>query len=236
MARFEEIGEAQERAINTVCRYVGLDGLERAPASESAGIIRNGGIVIIPTETLYGLSADARKPEHSRRINQIKKRKNINQELIVLLKWEWLEKYVQDYNQLLPVLENFSPGPLTIITPAKENVLPAPPLSENGNIAFRISSSWYIEIVLDELGFPIVTSSANFEGEKPTTDPDEIIEKFFGKVDGIYVFPKNSEYQKQLYGEPSTIIEITDSPGRFRIRREGYITKEELKSAGIEVE
>lgn len=236
MARIEKIGEQQKQTVSTICKYVGLEGLERSPACESAEIIKNGGVVIIPTETLYGFSADARVSDFSRRINEIKRRKNIDQELVVLLRWEWLEKYVDNYQRFLPLLEKFSPGPLTIVAPAMKNVLPSPPLSKDNKIAFRISSSWYIEIVLDELGFPIVTSSTNVEGEEPILNPDKIIEKFFGVVEGIYVFPENSEYQKHLYGKPSTIIEATESHEKFRIKREGYITKEELISAGISIE
>ena len=205
-------------------RYIGEDDLERAPAHEAAQIAANGGIIIYPTETLYGIGADATAIGAVRKINTLKGRPE-NEPQIVLLRWDWLPDYIAEHERLLPLLDAFAPGPLTLISKAIPKML-ASPLTPDGNVAFRVSSSWFVEILLEILGKPITSTSVNFSGKASLTKPDEIIEQFWDFADGMFLF-ENVE----LAGPPSTIVDATRFPKELKIVREGAISEVAIRKA-----
>jgi len=202
----------------TLVRYIGIEDIEHASIADAANILSAGGIIICPTETQYGISVNAANEEMVRKANVIKGRAE-NEPQIVLLKLEWLPQFVRDYSKLAPFLEAFVPGPLTIISRAVSNKLPGI-LTPHGNVAFRISSSWFINDLLNEFGKPITSSSANLYGESALTESEDVIDVFWNDVDGMFLVKDVS-----LSSPPSTIIDVSRFPEDFSIVREGVISR-----------
>lgn len=207
-----------------IVRYIGIEGTEHCAACEAGQIVANGGIIIYPTETLYGIGADCTNGAAVRRINRIKRR-NENTPQIVLIRWEWLQDYVAEYEKLSPFLNAFSPGPLTIITNTVADKLPET-LTPGGKLAFRISSSWFVQDMLNFLGRGITSTSVNIAGDDSLSEPERIIETFWDSVDGIYVFPK-----AMLVGPPSTIVDASMFPPSYEIVRRGAISEKAIMRA-----
>ncbi len=205
-------------------RYIGIEGMEASAAFEAARIIADGGIVIYPTETLYGIGADCKNSDTIQKINILKGRSS-DEPQIVLLDMEWLPKYIVDSKSLLPLLDAFSPGPLTIIAKAKKNAVPKI-LAPNGKLAFRISSSWFVRKILNIFGRGITSTSVNISSSAPLSQPDEIIDSFWDSVDGMFLF-----HDEILSGPPSTIIDASEFPGNCEIIREGAISEEAIERA-----
>ena len=205
-------------------RYIGIEGLERAPAFEAAQILSSGGIIIYPTETLYGIGADATNDDAVRKINLIKERRRTDSQ-IVLIRWEWMSEFISDCETIFSIIESFLPGPLTIIT----NAIPgkvASILTPNGKIAFRISSSWFVDLMLEIFGKPITSTSVNISEKLPLTNGDEILSQFWDKVDGIFLFKGIV-----LDGLPSTIVDVSEFPERLAVIREGEISERAIRNA-----
>jgi len=206
----------------TLVRYIGIEGLEKSPAWEAAQIIKNGGVIIYPTETLYGIGADATNEKAAKKVLEIKG-KLPGGGLIVLLSREMLDEYIIDWQKFSILMDYFSPGPLTYIAnPVKGKF--AGSVLKNGTVAFRISSSWFAELVINLSGVPLISTSANISDQPPLKKPDEIIETFNGVVDGIFVFPG-----KILDSLPSTIVDVTNFPDEIKIIREGQIPANAIK-------
>ncbi|RKZ34752.1 threonylcarbamoyl-AMP synthase [bacterium] len=203
-------------------RYIGEENLEQSPAYEAANILKDGGVIIFPSDTLYGFSADATNGEAIIRINSIKKREPQTPQ-IILLRWEWISDYVAGWEKYIPIMENFFPGPLTLLAkPSPENDL-AKPLIKQGKIAFRISKSWFADMVLKILGKPITSTSVNISGQKILTHPMDIIAQFDNLVDGIFVY-KDTE----LDGLPSTMVDVSEYP-EIKLFRSGTVPFEAIQ-------
>ncbi len=205
-------------------RYIGIEEMEASAAYEAAQIIADGGIVIYPTETLYGIGADCENSDAIQRINILKGRKP-DEPQIVLLDMQWLPKYIENTKSLLPLLDAFSPGPLTIIARAKKGAAPKI-LAPNGKLAFRISSSWFVQKILENFGRGITSTSTNLSSSAPLSKQDEIISTFWDSVDGMFLF-----HDEILSGPPSTIIDAAKFPKSYEIIREGAISKEAIEQA-----
>jgi len=208
----------------TLIRYIGIEGIEKVPAGEAAEILKDGGTIIYPSETLYGLGVDATNKEALKKLYKIKERKP-DEGMIILLRREMLENYIPDWEKLLPLLDSFSPGPLTYVVNIKPNAIP-PSYAKDNSIAFRITSSWFAQYIIDFSNKPIISTSVNLTGEKPVSDPESIIEKFIHKVDGIFLFQGLC-----LNAPPSTIIDVRLFPEKYEIIRQGQITAKAIDKA-----
>ena len=204
-----------------IIRYIGEEGLERSPAWEAAEILDAGGVVIIPADTMYGISARADNPEAVTRVNRIKGRPE-NTPQIVLMRREWLPGFVKDWEKYAPIIDAFMPGPLTLVVPAEDNAPLAEALISEGKIAFRITESWFASEVMEILGAPITSTSVNTTETPPLTNPMDIIAQFDELVDGIFLYPDT-----ELSGPPSTMIDATEFP-KIKLIREGAIPFEAI--------
>ena len=171
--------------------------------------IKNGGLIVYPTDTLYGFGGDARDKTVINKINSIKKRtgpitvlaSDIDMALdIVDLKEKEKEKFLKKII-----------GGNTVIVPAKSNILCYKILGDKSTIGIRIPNHKFGVKLVKKLGFPITTTSVNQTGEMPLNDPKKIIKKFGSKIDLLVdegILPNSIG---------STIFKLTDS-GYKRIR------------------
>jgi len=202
----------------------------RADKQESlkraADVIKRGGIVVYPTETFYGIGADATNEKAVKKIFQIKRRDEHMPILLIIGDEKMLFSVVKDVPEpAFKLIKRFWPGPLTIIFHAKETVIPLLH-SYTGKIGVRLSGN-YIARQLSLLSeVPITGTSANISGSPPCRKPQEVADQL-PDVDLILdAGCLNSEL-------PTTVVDVTETP--FRIIRKGVISEKEISKCLGEV-
>ena len=180
-------------------------------------IINNGGIVIFPTDTVYGIGCDPYNKAAVEKIYKIKSR-NISKSLPVLTySKETAKKIVQFDTFTEKIVDKFWPGPLTIILKITDKKIKES-LNLKDKIAIRVPNNKCILKLLQECNF-LVGTSANISGDSSHTNPEEGLQDLEGYdvfVDGGVISGK---------GE-STVIEIKNN--EIKIIREGSLSKEEI--------
>ena len=186
-----------------------------------AEIIKNGGTVAFPTETVYGLGANALDVNAVKKIFTAKGRPGDNPLILHISKIEDIEKYALNFNDTARKLAKvFWPGPISIILPRKKTV---PNVVTGGlnTVAFRIPSNKIAHELIALSGLPIAAPSANLSGKPSPTDGSHVIDDLFGKVDAII------DAGKCMVGLESTVIDMVSSPAA--VLRPGGIPFEQIK-------
>ena len=151
---------------------------------DAATLIREGGIVVIPTETVYGIGGDATNPSSSNKIYAAKGRPSDNPLIIHISDPEDAEKYAYTNEMYYSLAKAFMPGPLTVILPKKDTV----PYETTGGldtVAIRCPSNPIAHEIIKLAGVPIAAPSANISGKPSATSAEYVKEDFDGKVDMI---------------------------------------------------
>ncbi|HNZ41868.1 MAG TPA: L-threonylcarbamoyladenylate synthase [Bacteroidales bacterium] len=176
-------------------------------------IVRKGGVILYPTDTVWGLGCDATVSKSIDRIAQIKKRP-VNKAMIVLLDLqEKLYQYVEDIPEIaFDFMKNII-TPLTIIYPRAKN-LPKNLIAEDGSIAIRITHDEFCNKLINMMNAPLVSTSANFSGEPTPLIYSKINPGIIDQVD--YVVDLNKTRIKEV--KSSTVIKFTDD-GEYKILR-----------------
>ena len=198
------------------------------PEMETLGeIIKRGGLVAFPTETVYGLGGDALNPESSRKIYAAKGRPSDNPLIVHIAKLEDLKPLVKDIPEAAEKLaEKFWPGPLTMIFP-KSDLVPKETTGGLDTVAVRFPSHPVAKRFIEAAGGYIAAPSANLSGKPSPTIAKYVVQDMDGRVDAII------DGGDIPIGLESTIVDLTgDVP---MILRPGYITKEMLEEVLGEV-
>lgn len=183
--------------------------------------------VIFPTETVYGIGTNAFDQEACERIFSIKGRPN-NKPLIVLISdFKMLKQMVSHVNEIeRKLIEEFWPGPLTIIFKKKEDSnIPDVVTAGQDTIGVRMTSGKIARLLIQKAGVPIVAPSANLTGQPTGTKIEEIIKDLGDQADYII---DCGNLDKQI---PSTIVKVKND--KIYIIRQGSITKEQLEKIAI---
>lgn len=153
---------------------------------KASRILACGGLVAFPTETVYGLGADAHNPEAVAKVFMVKGRPPSNP-LIVHVKDVGMAAELADFNDITYRLaEEFWPGPLTLILPKKATSnLPNNVTANSAYIAVRVPSNPIALKLIEIFGKPIVGPSANLSGKISSTSPDHVLADFNGNIDAI---------------------------------------------------
>jgi L-threonylcarbamoyladenylate synthase len=182
---------------------------------EAVAILKSGGVIAFPTETLYGLGADARNETAIEKIFEIKGRDFKNPILVVIGDRGHLKALAADIPlQARKLMDRFWPGPLTIVFRA------APPVSPkltagSGKIGIRLTSHPVAMAIAERLGGPLTATSANLSGAPECSSAAEVLSQLEGKLDGVV------DGGQTPGGKGSTIVDITVIPEK--ILREGVI-------------
>ena len=140
-----------------------------------------GGVIVYPTDTLYGFGVDARNENAIKRLNAIKGRTGpmsvIAPDVNTVLNWTNIS--YQDWE----MVKKFLRGPTTIILPVKKGIVHSSLLGNTGTLGLRIPSHSFGPELTSKLGFPITTTSVNKTYENPLNNPKDIIHKFDGEFD-----------------------------------------------------
>ncbi len=194
---------------------------EEAVAS-AAGILKNGGIVAVPTETVYGLAANAYDVNAVRAVFNAKGRPQDNPLILHICSIDMLHDITDSVQPLATRLaESFWPGPLTMIFPRKAHV-PAETCGGLDTAAVRMPRSKFTLELIESCGFPIAAPSANTSGLPSPTSASHVFEDMNGKI------PMIVDGGECRYGVESTVV-CFEGEDRVRILRPGAVTPEMLR-------
>ena len=185
--------------------------------------LRRGEVIVFPTETFYGLGADALDQAAVERLVSLKGRNPDNPIPIIVADLEMLRRVVTAVPAIAETLiDRFWPGPLTLVLPAIRS-LPAPLLNRTRGVGVRISSHPLAAQLTRELGRPLTATSANPSGMEPARAVEEAVHYFSDKIE-IFLDGGRLEGTKG-----STVMEVAEDS--WRIIREGEISSLEIKKS-----
>ena len=210
-------------------KIISIDSSEKISEllSEPAKIIRDGGLVVFPTETVYGLGADATNPEATSKIYAAKGRPSDNPLIIHIADPNDVEKYAFPNITYYSLAESFMPGPLTVILKAKDTV----PLTTRGGlstVAVRCPENYIARELIKLSGVAIAAPSANISGSPSPTCFKYALEDMNGRVEAII------DGGDCDFGLESTIVAV-NADGSLTLLRPGKITKDDIESIGLKV-
>ena len=188
---------------------------------KAAKIIKDGGLVAFPTETVYGLGGDAKNPRSSKRIYKAKGRPSDNPLIVHIADMGQLEEIVEEVPEVVRTLaDNFWPGPLTMIL-KKNKVIPKQTTGGLDTVAIRMPSDNIARELIIRSNCMIAAPSANVSGKPSPTLASHVYEDLSGKIDAVL------DGGAAIIGLESTIIDLTsDIP---IILRPGAITRNMLE-------
>ena len=169
----------------------------------AASVLREGGLVVFPTETVYGLGGDATRDEAAKKIYAAKGRPSDNPLIIHLANPADAEHYAVTNELYYRLAKAFMPGPLTVILPRRESI----PTSTTGgldSVAVRCPAHPVAHKLIELCGFPIAAPSANLSGKPSPTSASHVAQDMDGRVDMII------DGGESEIGLESTIVKITD--------------------------
>ncbi len=193
---------------------------------EAAAVIKNKGLVVFPTETVYGLGADATDSSASSKIYAAKGRPSDNPLIIHISTPEDAEKYAYTNSVYYELTRLFSPGPITLILKKKDTI----PFTTSGGldtVAIRIPDNKIALALIEASNTAIAAPSANISGKPSPTKAEHVKDDLDGKVDMI-LGGGNCRV-----GVESTVLSIVD--GNITLLRPGGITVDQLEAHGYEI-
>ncbi|NLO08592.1 MAG: threonylcarbamoyl-AMP synthase [Clostridiales bacterium] len=183
----------------------------------AANILRSGGLVAFPTETVYGLGADALNHEASKRIYKAKGRPSDNPLIVHIADPKHMERIARDIpDKAFKLAEVFWPGPLTMIL-NKKDIVPFSTTGGLSTVAIRLPASGIAKDIISRSGGFIAAPSANVSGKPSPTRAEHVIADLTGKIDMII------DGGKSTLGLESTIVDLSSEEPI--ILRPGCITK-----------
>lgn len=201
---------------------VDLDRLQDSENNikNAAEIIKRGGLVAFPTETVYGLGGDGTNPDAARKIYAAKGRPSDNPLIIHIADPSDAEKYTFTNDTYYKLADRFMPGPLTVVMTAKDSV-PGETRGGLDTVAVRCPSHPVARRLIELSGVPIAAPSANLSGSPSPTCAGHVIDDMQGRVD-VIIDGGDCEI-----GLESTIVKLEDD-GSMVLLRPGRITISEL--------
>jgi L-threonylcarbamoyladenylate synthase len=189
--------------------------------NEIISLLMEGKLIVMPTETVYGLICDATNEEAILKLITAKKRKQDNPIAIFVSSSEKAKNLTQEWNEDAQTLFNhFSPGPITIIL-KKKPIISDILTQGKQTIGIRIPDEQTLLKLLEQYPNPLAATSANISGNPPAVTAEQAVEQLGMSVD--YALDKG----ECKIGKASTVIDLSVSP--YRIIREGSITKQQIE-------
>ncbi len=210
-------------------KYIDLKKeIEENKICEASNEIKNGNLVIFPTETVYGIGANALNDEACKNIFKAKGRAGDNPLIVHVNNLEMIKQIVEEPNDIEKNLINaFCPGPFTIILKAKD-IIPKSVTAGLDTVGIRMPSNKVANKLIEYAGVPIAAPSANISGRPSGTNIEDIKNEFDGKVTVII------DSGMVDIGLESTVVRVINN--KVRILRPGKITKEDIEKLGFKVE
>lgn len=207
-----------------------LDAKRTEAIAHAADALRAGGVIVYPTDTLYGLGADALSDEAVSKIHTIKGRDEHKPIHAIVADLEMAERFAYIDGTARILAEKFLPGPLTLILKKKDGI-------ETGiakgidTFGIRIPDNSFCRQLVESFGGPITTTSANRAGMHPMPTVQGILEQFGEQAELIACSIDAGEAPKRV---PSTVVDCSGE--RPIILREGAISADEIWDTLVELE
>ncbi len=190
---------------------------DKEDLQEALRVLRNGGIIVYPTDTVWGIGCDATNAEAVAKIYALKQREDSKSMLVLLDSAAKLNYYITDIPEtawaLLEVSDSSENKPLTLIYPNARNLAPNL-IAEDGSIGIRITNEPFSKALCAQLRHPIVSTSANISGHPTAHCFAEIEQAILDGADYVCRFRREDDCP----AEPSSIIQL-HADGTFRIIR-----------------
>ena len=170
---------------------------------KSINIMNSGGIILYPTDTIWGLGCDATNKEAVDKIYQIKQRSDEKSMLVLLDNPNKIPSYINEMPEVAWDLIELSEKPLTIIYPQAKN-LASNLIAQDGSIGIRISNDPFNQQLIQKFRKPIVSTSANISGELSPANFTEISQEIIDSVDYVVQWRQDEYFNTQ----PSSIIKL----------------------------
>lgn len=174
--------------------------------------LKEGGIILYPTDTIWGIGCDATNEVACQQIHELKNRPDDKSFIILVDGFAMLERYIPEFNEVCYDLADLAVKPLTIIYPKAKGFAPSI-LAKNGSIGIRITTDPICLKLIRSIRKPIVSTSANVSGESNPKSFEEISETIKKGVDAIV-----NERQSEKMNTPSQIIDIK-ADGTIKVLR-----------------
>lgn len=191
--------------------------LTKEQYKEAASILRDGGIIAFPTETVFGLGVIFNNEASYERLINVKRRPPNKPFTLMCASKDDVYKYAQLNKTAIKLVEAFMPGQFTLICKAKQ-FLPSYVVSSEGNVGIRVPDDEFVQKLIKEVGYPLLVPSANKANEPPALNSSEAISIFQDEIDATIVGESKSNV-------PSTIVLVDND---IHLIREGLIKKEDI--------
>lgn len=177
-------------------------------------VLRKGGIILYPTDTIWGIGCDATNEVSVKKIYDLKKRADNKAMLVLVDSFSKVERYVSDVPEIAESLEDVSVKPLTIIydntVGLADNLL-----GDNRSVGIRVSKERFSKELCRRFGRPIVSTSANISGHPSAANYAQIDKEIINGVDYVVKFRQNDESEHQA----SSIVKLSFD-GTIKILRD----------------
>ncbi|MFB9845326.1 L-threonylcarbamoyladenylate synthase [Mucilaginibacter ginsenosidivorans] len=185
----------------------------RDEVAKALKIVQDGGIILYPTDTIWGIGCDATNTDAIKRIYQLKQRDEAKSMIILLDTENRLESYIKEVPPIAYELIEFAENPLTLVMPGAKNISPAI-INEDGSVAIRVARHDFCQQLIQRLRKPLVSTSANISG-RPS--PQNFNQVDPGIIDGVDYVVDLEQHNTELK-KPSTIMRLQPD-GRFEFIR-----------------
>ena len=202
--------------------YLKEEQIDETKIEKIANAIKEGKLIIFPTDTVYGIGTNAYNEEACKKIYEIKGRPSCKPLIILISDTSMIEDLVENISpKEQKIIEKFWPGPLTIKFKKRKGILPDIISAGDEYVRIRLIKNGLIYKIIEKAEVPVVAPSANISGHPTGIKIDNIIKELGGKVDYIL---DCGDYKSD---EPSTIVQVEDE--KIVVIREGKIKREELE-------
>lgn len=185
----------------------------REEINKALEVLKNGGVILYPTDTVWGLGCDATNEEAVAKVNAIKGRAEDKSLIILLENDNKLQSYVTEIPDVAYELIEYAENPLTIVFSGAKNLAKGV-INSDGSVGIRVVKHDFCEQLIQRFRKPIVSTSANISGQPTPKLFDEISDEIKDAVDYIVDFEQENRTAKK----PSTIIKLGPS-GQFEFIR-----------------
>jgi len=197
--------------------WVDLDSPAEEIVAEAVHVIRSGGIVFYPSDTIYGLGCDPFDDEALKRLYRLKGRNEGKGVLLLVPNREWVRRLVADVPLVADrLMDSLWPGPLTLLLPASRQV-PSGLCGKEGKIGVRCPDSKFLQEWMNSLCGPVVSTSANLSGQGVPNNLEALRDLFLNRVDLFLEAGELAGYP------PSTVLDLV---GRPKVVRRGARVKQ----------
>ncbi len=180
---------------------------------EAVKVLKQGGVILYPTDTVWGIGCDATNEQAVKRIFEIKQRDDSKAMLLLMDTPGRLRQYVTEVPDMAYDLIELATRPLTIIYPQAHSLAPQL-IAEDGSVGIRITEELFSKTLCMRLGKPLVSTSANTSGERTPQNYSEITKQIRDSVDYVVRYRRGDRKKT----EPSQIIKL-DEKNHFVIIR-----------------